>query len=92
MLPMTEWVLFFHEQMSTCHKKAWPVVKMVLVLSHGQATVERGFSINKEEIVENQHVESLVAQSIIKDHIQVCLLYTSPSPRDRTRSRMPSSA
>ena len=25
-------------------------------------------------------------------HIRVCLLYTSPSPRDRTRSRMPSSA
>ena len=24
--------------------------------------------------------------------VQVCLLYTSPSPRDRTRSRMPSSA
>ena len=24
--------------------------------------------------------------------IRVCLLYTSPSPRDRTRSRMPSSA
>ena len=25
-------------------------------------------------------------------HIKLCLLYTSPSPRDRTRSRMPSSA
>ena len=25
-------------------------------------------------------------------HTNVCLLYTSPSPRDRTRSRMPSSA
>ena len=24
--------------------------------------------------------------------INLCLLYTSPSPRDRTRSRMPSSA
>ena len=24
--------------------------------------------------------------------IGICLLYTSPSPRDRTRSRMPSSA
>ena len=24
--------------------------------------------------------------------VQFCLLYTSPSPRDRTRSRMPSSA
>ena len=26
------------------------------------------------------------------DETQICLLYTSPSPRDRTRSRMPSSA
>ena len=24
--------------------------------------------------------------------VNICLLYTSPSPRDRTRSRMPSSA
>ena len=28
----------------------------------------------------------------LKYHLRVCLLYTSPSPRDRTRSRMPSSA
>ena len=28
----------------------------------------------------------------IVDKINICLLYTSPSPRDRTRSRMPSSA
>ena len=27
-----------------------------------------------------------------QDWISSCLLYTSPSPRDRTRSRMPSSA
>ena len=27
-----------------------------------------------------------------KQAYQSCLLYTSPSPRDRTRSRMPSSA
>ena len=26
------------------------------------------------------------------DQFMSCLLYTSPSPRDRTRSRMPSSA
>ena len=25
-------------------------------------------------------------------HVTACLLYTSPSPRDRTRTRMPSSA
>ena len=28
----------------------------------------------------------------IGDGNAICLLYTSPSPRDRTRSRMPSSA
>ena len=26
------------------------------------------------------------------NYTEACLLYTSPSPRDRTRSRMPSSA
>ena len=33
-------------------------------------------------------------QSLAGDprHIFVCLLYTSPSPRDRQKSRMPSSA
>ena len=28
----------------------------------------------------------------VGEHLRRCLLYTSPSPRDRTRSRMPSSA
>ena len=32
------------------------------------------------------------AVGTIAKHTQHCLLYTSPSPRDRTRSRMPSSA
>ena len=27
-----------------------------------------------------------------KDEYSICLLYTSPSPRDRQKSRMPSSA
>ena len=32
-------------------------------------------------------------RSILREaNIKCCLLYTSPSPRDRTRSRMPSSA
>ena len=29
---------------------------------------------------------------LLSQQMGVCLLYTSPSPRDRTRSRMPSSA
>ena len=29
---------------------------------------------------------------LTEEDVKSCLLYTSPSPRDRTRSRMPSSA
>ena len=29
---------------------------------------------------------------MLRDHIGACLLYTSPSPRDKRQSRMPSSA
>ena len=39
--------------------------------------------------------EAILAGSLSKGLLtpsDVCLLYTSPSPRDRTRSRMPSSA
>ena len=32
------------------------------------------------------------AKLVVLDNLYICLLYTSPSPRDRTRSRMPSSA
>ena len=43
------------------------------------------------EIPDN--VEANIAQDeIILVGPKGCLLYTSPSPRDRTRSRMPSSA
>ena len=34
--------------------------------------------------------EAWIQNATLRDNI--CLLYTSPSPRDRTRSRMPSSA
>ena len=34
----------------------------------------------------------LAVRSNTSDRPKACLLYTSPSPRDRTRSRMPSSA
>ena len=34
----------------------------------------------------------VVRDQALKDQLMGCLLYTSPSPRDRTRSRMPSSA
>ena len=37
-------------------------------------------------------LESHLGQIGYSENTNYCLLYTSPSPRDRTRSRMPSSA
>ena len=42
-------------------------------------------------IVLNNEVTSSKAR-VIDGHIYICLLYTSPSPRDPKTSRMPSSA
>ena len=36
--------------------------------------------------------DEIECKEAIQRLVQSCLLYTSPSPRDRTRSRMPSSA
>ena len=47
----------------------------------GYATFYRKYSVQQGVKIET-----------IADRYYGCLLYTSPSPRDRTRSRMPSSA
>ena len=43
----------------------------------------------KEEEIEHK---ALLTEEEYFEVLDSCLLYTSPSPRDRTRSRMPSSA
>ena len=46
------------------------VIRLILVLSHGQASVKRGFSINKQVEVENLKEQSLVAQRLLCDHVK----------------------
>ena len=48
-------------------------------------------TIVREGIVPSSAYPSLKDTTIMV-MVDTCLLYTSPSPRDRTRSRMPSSA
>ena len=43
-------------------------------------------------IADNPEKMLALGEAKVRDYIKTCLLYTSPSPRDRTRSRMPSSA
>ena len=60
---------YFHGQ---CHNSIhlWPFIAMLLLLSHGQASVERGFSINNNVVDVNQSEGSLQAKRIIKDHFR----------------------
>ena len=52
------------------YSKIWQVVKIILILSHGQATVERGFSTNRQIEVENMSEQTYIAQRIVCDAIQ----------------------
>ena len=46
----------------------------------------------KKGIVKTFQLEHVFEDMTVFDHIRTCLLYTSPSPRDLSTSRMPSSA
>ena len=51
------------------YQMLWKEVRMLLLLSHGQATVERGFSTNKQVEVENLQEQSFVAQRLVCDQV-----------------------
>ena len=62
-------------------------------------TIDFFTNIGCDEILINTHylhnkIKKYLDKNFKKHPIQIiyCLLYTSPSPRDRVRSRMPSSA
>ena len=46
----------------------------------------------RASIIDETRLEGGTARFDENEFLVTCLLYTSPSPRDRTRSRMPSSA
>ena len=51
-----------------------------------------GISLNGDRILNDAQEQLREIKSRFSMDFMDCLLYTSPSPRDRTRSRMPSSA
>ena len=51
---------------------------------------QTGLESVAELLREQLRLESVIVNT--EEQLKGCLLYTSPSPRDRTRSRMPSSA
>ncbi|XP_028297108.1 uncharacterized protein LOC114458926 [Gouania willdenowi] len=51
------------------YPELWAFCKKLLILSHGQATVERGFSINKEVGSDNLKEDTVVTRRLVCDYI-----------------------
>ena len=49
--------------------RLWPVLKMLLLLSHGLASMQRGFSINNNLADVNLSASNLIESGLIKDHV-----------------------
>ena len=48
-----------------CYSEIWHVCKLIFVLPHGQSSIERGFSNNKEVLQDNLQEKSLLLQRLI---------------------------
>ena len=51
------------------YQHVWLVCKFIFTISHGQAQIERGFSVNKEMLVENLQKTSLKSLKFVYDHV-----------------------
>ena len=64
--------VFLHSAFSKSYPDLLRFCQSLLLLSHGQATVERGFSVNKEVETCNLLEESLEAQRLICNKVSDC--------------------
>ena len=101
--PTFEYISFFKSVHTL--KRAWEIVQeandpdatLILDAFHNwnSASTEQDLIEIPLERISHYHIDDADPEKPAltqTDPDRVCLLYTSPSPRDRTRSRMPSSA
>ena len=60
---------FFPFKVHKNYEELPSVIKIILVLSHGESAVERSFSLGKSFIVENISKEFIRNKKLIKDHM-----------------------
>ena len=70
--------------------KSLKKIKEPIIIVHGGGSYGHYWSV-KYDMHTKERKYDVRGVSIIKNSM-ICLLYTSPSPRDRQKSRMPSSA
>eukprot|EP00657_Telonema_sp_P-1_P007084 TRINITY_DN26692_c0_g1_i1.p2 TRINITY_DN26692_c0_g1~~TRINITY_DN26692_c0_g1_i1.p2 ORF type:complete len:104 (-),score=49.25 TRINITY_DN26692_c0_g1_i1:127-438(-) len=84
----------YKRQVPACPSRALPSLRVPACPSHAREANPRRVDLRDRALGSSDGFEILAALDVHTCHgvLLVCLLYTSPSPRDRTRSRMPSSA
>ena len=71
----------------------YEIAKEILKISEDEISILTGNTSPKDRpAIWDQSRMIVATPHVVRNDAQTCLLYTSPSPRDRTRSRMPSSA
>ena len=87
---LTVWVYYFFRD-----PERYPINDDAFLVSPADGIISLIVNVRgpKELNMENKEFQRVsVFMNVFNCHVNSCLLYTSPSPRDRTRSRMPSSA
>ena len=54
--------------------------------------MREGWTVEDQQALQSRVIKIVAEKEKVTKHRRVCLLYTSPSPRDLSTSRMPSSA
>ena len=83
-----DWFYMEYLKDSIHYKSFAHVLKIAVTLFHGQGNAERGFSLNKQLVVENMSETSLIAQRFVKDHILLndYHLHDMPIAKEQIRS------
>ena len=95
-LPVPETMLVSHtSELDKARQFATKLGPGKVLVKPNRGADGRGVAKPASETAFDEAVTSILSsgdQAIVQRYIETCLLYTSPSPRDATLSRMPSSA
>ena len=61
---------YFDEMSFKMPAQLTSILKLVLIFSHGQSSVERGFNVNKDVVKVNLQEKSVISRKMIIDHMQ----------------------
>ena len=71
--------------------KMWEVFRIIFMLSHGQAAVERGFSVNSKPLGENLQEKTLVASRCVYRSVKTNANHFSELSFTNTEMKCPGS-